>query len=117
MTTQACKAILVGEGKGWGFLATVTDQDSWTALKDSVNTLNLYEVALGEKITKAAFGYVAGRGMLRIRNMITNQVKAMVNGTMIKGIGISMDCWEKFDAPIVVEQGDIVEAHCNVAST
>ena len=41
----------------------------------------------------------------------------MVNGTMIKGIGIGMDPWEPCDPPIIVEPGDIVEAHCNVAST
>ena len=117
MTTQALKAMLVTDRGSHGFLATVTDQVSYTELLDSVNGLSLYKVAKGKLAIKAIGGYVAGSGTFRIRNTQNNLVKAVWLGTMIKGIGGGMDAWEKFDVPILIEDNDILEATCNVAST
>lgn len=117
MTTQALKAMIVTEQGSHGFLATVTDQVSYTELLDSVNGLSLWKVAKGKIVTKAIGGYVAGSGTFRIRNTQSNLVKFVWLGTMIKGIGGSMDAWEPCDPPIVIEDNDIMEATCNVAST
>lgn len=117
MTTQALKAMIVTDHGSHAFLATVTDQVSYTELLDSVNGLSLYKVAKGKNAIKAVGAYVAGSGTFRIRNTQNNVVKAAWLGTMIKGIGGGMDAWEKFDAPITIDENDILEATCNVAST
>ena len=118
MTTQALKVTLVFEDGSQAYtLSAATDGTSFAALKDVVNSLNLYENAIGKRILKMCGSYDAGEGMFRIRNTVTNVIKYGFNGSMVKGIGGSMDSWEKPDVPITVEQNDIIEGRCNVAST
>ena len=116
MTTQACKAVLVSDGQVFAFAVTGTD-DQYNTMKDSINTLNLYEVAKGRAISKGFGSYTAGSGVFRVRNTSTQQIKAMFLGSMPKGIGMSQDSIEKFDQPFVVEDNDILEVFCTVAGS
>ena len=116
MTTQTCGAVLVSEDQVFAFTLTCTD-DQFNTMKDSINTLNLYEVAKGRLITKGFGYYTAGSGVFRVRNTSTQKVKAMFLGTMVKGIGGGGDAVEKFDQPFVVEDNDILEVYCTVAGS
>lgn len=91
--------------------------DAYNTLKDSINTLNLYEVARGQKVLKAYGYYTAGSGIFRIRNTVTNKVKGMFLGTMVLGVGGGMDAVEKFPGGIDIELNDIIECYCTVAGT
>lgn len=116
MTTQTCRAVLVTEDRMFAFTLTCTD-DTYNTLKDSVNTLNLYEVAKGAKVLKGYGNYNVGSAVFRIRNTVTNQVKGMFLGSMPKGIGAGMDSVEKFPGGIDIENNDILECYVTVAGS
>ena len=113
---QTVYAVLVTPEKSLAFTLSATD-DAWSTLKDSINTLNLYEVGLGQVVLKAYGAYNVGSGICRIRNTVTNQVKGMFLLTMPKGLGMGKDSVEKFNPPFVVETNDILEAFVTVAGS
>lgn len=116
MTTQAVHVTLVTPDRAIAMTATCTD-DQWNALKDSINTKDLFEVAKGMVVLKGYGDYAAGSAIVRVRNTISNEVKVMFTLSMAKGTGMSMDSIEKFQPPIVVEQNDVIEAYCTVAGS
>lgn len=113
---QTCYATVVTPDRTLSFTLSCTN-DAWNVLKDSINTLNLYEVAKGLVILKAYGAYTAGGGIFRIRNTVTGVVKAMWLGTMPKGLGVGFDAVEKFEPPVLVEVNDVIECFCTVAGT
>ena len=116
MTTQACRATIITTDGSMSFLVTGTD-GVWNALLDAQNSKQLYEAQLGKSVLKAYGNYTAGSALFRIRNLTTKQVKEMWLGTMPKGTGMSVDCIEKFNAPITVETNDVIEVFPLAAPT
>ena len=113
---QTCGAVLVSGGQVFAFTLSCTN-DQFNTMKDSINTLNLYEVAKGRVIEKGFGYYTAGSGVFRVRNTSTQQIKAMFLGTMVLGMGGGGDAIEKFDVPFTVEDNDILEVYCTVAGS
>lgn len=113
MTTNACLITLSGPDGSIGFTTTATD-DAWTASKDNVSTMNLFEVAKGKRINAYMGSYTAGSGMIRVRNTVTNRVKMLEALSMPKGMvgGIV-----PLSTPFTVEQDDILEIYTTAAGS
>jgi len=111
MTTQTCKVTVSGPRGAIGLTATCTD-DTFTELKDDVNTLSLYQVAKGMPINMVGGYYTAGSGIFRVRNTLTNAIKILDCLPMVKGAHI----WP-IKTPFVVQDNDILEVYCTVAGT
>ncbi len=109
-TTQTCKCTLIGDDFAINFTAACTD-DAYTELKDSVNTLSLYEVLKG-KVVKAIYGYyTAGSGKVRVRGEGTQKIKMMECLPMIKGQHYQ-PC-----QPFQVQDQDVIECFSTVAGS
>jgi hypothetical protein len=115
MTTQTCRTTLVGADNGGtkalNFTATCTD-DQWNTLKDSVYTLDLFEVLKGQTIYGMRGSYTAGAGIIRVRNTISNKVKVLECLPMLKG-----EHYQPFRKPFVVEDQDVIECFSTVAGS
>lgn len=76
MTTQTATVMLIGNGDTIALTATVTD-DGFTELKDAIGTLSLYQAAKGLVFHSFGGQYAAGGASFRIRNTVTNRIKAV----------------------------------------
>ena len=110
MTTQAVSVTLIGQGENIGLTATCTD-DTFTELKDAVGTLSLYRQAKGKTYHSFMGRYAAGGASFRIRNTVTNKIKALeflaLNGTLQAPL----------KAPVTIEDNDIIEAFTEAVPT
>lgn len=110
MTTQTVSVTLIGAGDNIGLTATCTD-DGFTELKDSVGTLSLYRQAKGKAFHSYQGRYTAGGASFRIRNTVTNRIKALeflaLNGTLQMPL----------KAPVTIEDNDIIEAMAEAVPT
>lgn len=104
-------ASLSGRTKSTSFTVSATD-DQFNVLKDITDTLNLYEVMLGDTINAVSGTFVTGSALFRIRNTKTGRTKALFCGSET---GCLLQ--EYLTKPITVEYGDILEAYITAAGS
>ena len=112
MTTQTGTVMLIGAEGTVALTATVTD-DGFTEVKDAVGTLSLYQAAKG--MTFHSFGgqYAAGGASFRIRNTVTNRIKAVgmlgkIGGRSVAPLPLG---------PTKIEDNDICEVMAEAVPT
>jgi hypothetical protein len=103
--------MLIGPELTIGLTATVTD-DGFTEVKDAVGTLSLWQVAKGKTFHSFGGQYAAGGASFRIRNTVTNRVKAAEFLGKIGGRPIGV-----FDRPITIEENDVCEVMAEAVPT
>jgi len=100
MTTGYCE--LHGPKGGTAFDVTEV-QDTWTAMVDIANNLQLYEVLKDHTINQYLGSYSSGAGFVRVRNRQTNKIK------MLEPLTIVTEEKTRYVPPFVVEQDDVLE--------
>ena len=104
MTTQTGTVMLIGANGTVALTATLTD-DGFTEVKDAVGTLSLYQAAKGMSFHSFGGQYAAGGASFRVRNTVTNNIKAVgflakLGGRAVAPLSLG---------PIVIEDNDICE--------
>lgn len=110
MTTQTVSVTLIGQGECIGMTATCTD-DGFTELKDAVGTLSLYRQAKGKSYHSFTGRYAAGGASFRIRNTVTNRIKAF------EFLALNGNPQAPLKNAIIIEDNDIIEAMAEAVPT
>lgn len=119
MTTQAISVTLIGSGitsaekngEGVGMTATCTD-DGFTELKDAVGTLSLHQAAKGKTFHSFFGRYAAGGAMFRIRNTVSNEIRALEFLALKGTTQIAFS-----SGPVTIQENDILEAFAEAVPT
>ena len=104
-------ATLSGPAISMSFTVSATD-DQFNILKDITDTLNLYEVMLGEVINAVSGTFVTGSCLYRIRNTKTGATKVLFCGSET---GCLLQ--QYLTKPIKIEYGDVLEVYITAAGS
>ena len=105
-------ATLAGQDRSVVFTSSATD-DQFNALKDVTDSMNVYEVMLGQKINAVSGTFVTGSALFRLRNTRTGQTKLLFCGNENAGAFLQ----EYITRPITIEYGDVLEAYITAAGS
>jgi hypothetical protein len=110
MTTQTALMELRGPQGSRKFSATATDA-AMTEITSTTGTLSLGDTNLrGKLITHAVGQFAAGLGLGRVRDKVTNEIKAHIFMDVI-----GEEIARPLMTPFVVGENDILEAYTDVA--